>query len=89
MYLEANLEARSETNAISIARSLLQPNDQLFVVKDSILDIIDVKPVYFSEKQVVIKQVPEGEVIVSKPVPGAYVGMLVKVYEPKDTTKTP
>lgn len=93
MYLEAHLEARSVTKAISIARSLLQPDNKLFIVKDSILDMIDVKPVYFSEKQVVVQQVPEGEVIVSKPVPGAYAGMLVKIYEPKeestDSTKTP
>lgn len=87
VYLEANLQAREEQNAISVSRSLLQPNDQIFVVKDSILDMIPVKPVYFSAKEVVLKDVPEGAVIVSKPVPGAYSGMLVKIYrENKDAT---
>ena len=81
VYLEAVLQVKEETNAISISRSLLQPNGQLFTVRDSILDVIDVKPVYFSEKEVVVKGVPEGTVIVSKPVPGAYAGMLVKVYQ--------
>jgi hypothetical protein len=56
-------------------------------VRDSILEVIDVKPVYFSEKQVVVKGVPEGTRIVSKPVPGAYAGMLVKVYQAKETSQ--
>lgn len=83
VYLEANLNARQEENAISVSRSLLQPNDQLFVVRDSILDIVDVTPVYYSDKEVVLRDVPNGAVIVSKPVPGAYAGMLVKIYQEK------
>lgn len=87
VYLEAILQAKEEKEAISIARSLLQSENKLFVVRDSILDVIDVRPVYFSEKEVVVKGIPEGTTIVSKPVPGAYAGMLVKVYQEKDTTK--
>lgn len=84
IYLEAMLQAKEETNAISIPRGLLQSDNQLFTVKDSTLNIIKVNPVYFSEKEVVVKGVPEGTRIVSKPVPGAYAGMLVKVYEGKE-----
>ncbi|NDV44214.1 efflux RND transporter periplasmic adaptor subunit [Flagellimonas sediminis] len=79
-YLEASLEAREEANAIEINRSLLLDNDQIFVVKDSILDLMYVDPVYFTDKTVVLKNVPDGEVIVSRPLSGAYAGMLVKVY---------
>lgn len=86
VYLEAMLQAKEETNAISIPRGLLQPDNKLFTVKDSILDIIKVNPVYFSDKQVVIKGIPEGTRIVSKPLPGAYAGMLVRVYEEKDAS---
>lgn len=81
MYLEANLDAKEETNAIEIDRALLLENDKIFVVRDSILDIIDVKPVYFSDKKVVLKEVPDGTTIITKPVVGAYAGMLVKVFE--------
>ena len=56
MYLEANLNAKQETDAIEIDRSLLLENNQIFVVRDSLLDVIDVKPVYFSDKQVVVSQ---------------------------------
>lgn len=81
MYLEANLNAKQETDAIEIDRSLLLENNQIFVVRDSILDLIDVKPVYFSNKTVVLKEVPEGTTIITRPVVGAYAGMLVKKYK--------
>lgn len=87
MYLEANLDAKEETNAIEVDRNLLLENNQIFVVRDSILDVIDVKPVYFSNKKVVLKEVPEGTTIISKPVVGAYAGMLVKILKEK-TPKT-
>lgn len=83
MYLEANLNAKSETDAIEVDRGLLLENDKIFVVRDSILDLIDVKPVYFSDKKVVLKEVPDGTTIISKPVVGAYAGMLVKIFEAK------
>ena len=79
-YLEANLNARDENNAIEIDRSLLLEDDKIFVVRDSILDVIDVNPIYFTDKKVVLKDVPDGETIVSRPVSGGYAGMLVKVY---------
>jgi membrane fusion protein (multidrug efflux system) len=81
VYLEAILKVKDETNAVSISRSLLQPNGQIFTVNDSLLGIINVTPVYFSEKEVVVKGIPDGTTIVSKTVPGAYAGMLVKVYQ--------
>jgi multidrug efflux pump subunit AcrA (membrane-fusion protein) len=83
MYLEANLNAKEETDAIEIDRSLLLENNQIFVVRDSILDLIDVKPVYFTDKRVVLKEVPDGTTIMAKPLMGAYTGMAVKIYEDK------
>ncbi len=87
-YLEANLEAREESNAIEIDRSLLMENNQVFVVRDSILDLIDVSPVYFSDKTVVLKDVPDSEVIVTKALTGAYAGMLVRVFDGNKTKKS-
>ncbi|MBT2159790.1 efflux RND transporter periplasmic adaptor subunit [Zobellia barbeyronii] len=81
MYLEANLDAKQEEDAIEIDRGLLLEDNKIFVVRDTILDIIDVKPVYFSDRKVVLKNVPDGITIVSKPVVGAYAGMLVKVFD--------
>ena len=80
-YLEANLEAKEEPDAIEINRSLLLENNQIFVVRDSILDLMDVKPIFFTDKTVVLKDVPDGEVIVAKPMTGAYAGMLVRTFD--------
>ncbi len=85
MYLEANLDAKEEQDAIEIDRNLLLESNQIFVVRDSILDLIDVRPVYFSDKKVVIKEVPDGTTIMAKPLIGAYTGMAVKIYKEKTT----
>lgn len=89
MYLEANLNAKEEQDAIEIDRNLMLDGNQIYVLRDSILDIIDVKPVYFSDTKVVLKNVSDGTVILSKPVPGAYAGMLVKPFKaPKAENKS-
>jgi len=78
LYLEAYLNAGEENDAIEIDRGLLSENEDIFIVRDSLLDVMPVKAVYFSETKVVLKNVPNGTVILKKAVPGAYAGMLVK-----------
>ena len=78
MYLEANLNAKKEKNAIEVNRGLLLDENKIFIVRDSVLDMIDVRPVYFSDTKVVLKDIPDGTIILSSPFPGAYVGMIVK-----------
>lgn len=86
MYLEANLNAKEEMDAIEVDRGLLLENDQIFIVRDSVLDLMDVRPVYFSDKKVVLKDIPNGTAMVSKPVVGAYAGMLVQIFKEKETS---
>ncbi|APY07797.1 efflux transporter periplasmic adaptor subunit [Winogradskyella sp. J14-2] len=78
MYLEARLDAENVEDAIEVDRNLLLDSEEIYVIKDSILDVIAVKPAHFSDKKVVLKNVPNGTVILKKPVPGAYAGMQVK-----------
>lgn len=89
MYLEAQLEAREEPEAYSMNRSLLQADDFVFVVKDSLLDRLKVRPVFFSEETVVIKDIPDGTIILNRTVPGAYEGMLVKVFKESSKNTNP
>ena len=81
MFLEANLNAIQEPDAIEVPRNLVLENNEIFIVKDSILETIPVRPIYFSNSKAVLKEVPDGTVILSKPVPGAHVGMLVNPIE--------
>tara|TARA_R110002049_G_scaffold180788_2_gene347807 strand:+ start:4165 stop:5304 length:1140 start_codon:yes stop_codon:yes gene_type:complete len=78
MYLEANLNAEKIENAIEIDRNLLLDSEEIYIVNDSLLDVISVKPAHFSNEKVVLKEVPNGTIILRKPVPGAYAGMHVK-----------
>ncbi len=87
MFLEANVDAREEKEAIEVNRNLLLENNQIYVVKDSVLDVLDVNPVYFSDKKVVLKSIPNNTVILKRPVPGAYAGMIVKPYLANAETK--
>lgn len=88
MYLEAQLEAKDEPNAIKISRKLLVNNSEIFILRDSILDVIKVRPVYFTPNEVVIKDVPDHTQILSRSLPGAYSGMLVKAIKEEDSTNT-
>ncbi len=81
MFLEALLNAKEEKNAISLPRELVVDNSKIYVVKDNLLDLIEVEPVYFSDKTVVVRGLQDGTRYLAKPVPGAYSGMRVKVYE--------
>ena len=95
IYLEAHLKAKAEENAVEIPRKLLIDNQSLYVLKDSIIDLIQVNPVYYSDESVVIKGLADGTPYVSRVVPGAYPGMVVQVFkeraqktEPETPTKS-
>ena len=85
IYLEAHLVAKAEENAYEIPRQLLVNNEKLYVLKDSIIELIPVDPVYFSDETVVIKGLKDGTPMLSRVVPGAYPGMVVKVFEERNT----
>ena len=87
MYLEAKLDAKEEKNAIEIPRELLVERSKVYVVKDSTLNLVDITPVYFTNKTVVIKGLEDGTKILSANVPGAYSGMLVKIEGQRDLLK--
>lgn len=77
-YMEAQLNAKNEPDAMKISRKLLVNDSEIFIVRDSILDKIPVNPIYFSANEVVVKGVPDGTEILTSPIPGSYPGMLVK-----------
>lgn len=79
MYMEANIAARSETDAIEIPRNLLTNENELFAVEDGKLVIKQVNPVYYTDKTAIVKGLKDGTQILSRPLPGAYNGMLVKI----------
>ena len=79
MYLEANIAAKSETNAIEIERNLLINEKEVFVVEDEVLIAKPVIPVHYTEKTAIIKGLTNGTQIITRPVAGGYQGMPVKM----------
>ncbi|SOE22873.1 RND family efflux transporter, MFP subunit [Spirosomataceae bacterium TFI 002] len=78
-FLEATISANSEPNVIEISRSLLFNEDHVFVVKnDSVLTSEQIQPVHFTDKLVMIRGLANGTEILTKAIPGAYDGMIVK-----------
>ncbi|MBT8316016.1 MAG: HlyD family efflux transporter periplasmic adaptor subunit [Lutibacter sp.] len=79
-YLEIELQAKAEENAYEVQRNLIVENSKLYIVKDSVLDLISVNPIFENENTVIVKGLPNGTVLLSKPVPGSYAGMLVTIF---------
>lgn len=80
MYLEADVTAKEEADTYELNRKLLVENDKLFIVRDSVLDLIQIEPIFFKDDAVVVKGLPNGTALVTKAIPGAYVGMPVKIF---------
>lgn len=80
MYLTGTIAGNPVDNAISLERKLLDNQQQVFVVKDSVLDVIAVTPVRYSADYVVVKGIPDGTRLLDESVIGAYKGMSVSTY---------
>lgn len=79
-YLEIELQAKAEENAYEVQRNLIVENSKLYIVKDSVLDLVNINPIFENENTVIVKGLANGTVLLSKPVPGSYAGMLVEIF---------
>lgn len=83
MYLEAIMNGIPIQGSMEISRSLLVDESMIYIVQDSALQLVDVEPVFFNQKTVVVKGLDDGQTIISKAVPGAYSGMEVTEFQEK------
>lgn len=81
MYLEANVSVQEVHDAYEVSRHLLVNDNQLYLVKNNTLTLATITPVYFNENTVVVKGLNDGDIILSQPSPGAYVGQEVTVFK--------
>jgi len=85
MYLEAILDGKEEEETYEISRKVLLDNNQVFIVRENILHVTQVVPVHYKERTVIVRGLEDGTQIVSRAVPGAYVGMSVRVIDADQT----
>ena len=88
MYLGANVPVKTAVDAIEVNRKLLIENKFVYVVKDSVLDLVKINTVHFNENTVVVKGLKNDMQLVSKPITGAYAGMPVKIFSEQNNAKT-
>ncbi len=89
MYLEAAITAKEEQNTYEINRKLLVENNKVFIVRDTILDLVNVEPIFFKENTAVIKGLEDGMQILAKAIPSAYAGMTVQVFSDDKPVEKP
>lgn len=81
MYLQANIRTMEINQVFEISRPLLVNNTEVFIVRDSVLELKSIEPIYFKEKSVLVKGLENGQFVLRNPVPGAYHGMKVSILE--------
>ena len=79
MYIEAELQAKEIPSAFEISRQLLLDNNHVYIIRDSVLDTRPVTPVFFKEKTIIVTGLLNGDLLLAKPIPGAYKGMRVSI----------
>ncbi|MDX1827976.1 MAG: HlyD family efflux transporter periplasmic adaptor subunit [Lutibacter sp.] len=80
-YLEVILHAKPENNALEVGRNLLINNSNLYIVEDSKLSLTPVSIVFENKDSLIVKGLKDGAQLLSKPIPGAFDGMLVKTFK--------
>ena len=79
-YMAVSLQGKAKSNVYEVSRKLLIDAHKLYVVNNNKLEFATVTPVFENKNTVIVKGLLNGVQLVSKPIPGAYVGMQVKIY---------
>lgn len=79
MFPNANIFSGKIENVYAIPRNLVFDNSWIYYVdNDSALQRIDINPVRFLEKTIVVTDLPNGMNILEKNIPGSFIGLKVK-----------
>jgi membrane fusion protein (multidrug efflux system) len=81
MFLSGAINAGNAENAAVVDRKLLNDNQQIFIVVDSIMKLVTVQVVHASDGNAVIKGLNNGDLILENRLNGIYDGMVVKPYK--------
>ncbi len=76
MFLSASLSVPVD-DASMIARELLDAENRVFALRDSVLTLLPVEVVSVDGKTVTVRGIPDGTAIVAEPVEGLYNGMVI------------
>jgi len=80
MYLNATITGELIEDVVEVPRKLLQEDSAIFVVQDSMLVLMNIKPVRYSTENVMVRGVPDSTAVLDESVIGAFEGMRVAPY---------
>jgi hypothetical protein len=80
-YLSGFIESYKIKNAFEIPLKLIDMEGNVFIVKSNKLDKINVVQEFRSINTSIVSGIPEGTILLSDPISGAYIGMAVSVGE--------
>jgi len=76
MYVSASLSVQVD-DAVIIARELLDRENRLFVLRDSVFSLLPVEVVSLDGNTAIVRGIPDGLSLLSEPVEGVYDGMVI------------
>ncbi len=82
MFLNADIQINEIDSAFTVNRKMLNNQGELCVIRDSVLSFEQVEVIRFMGSAAVLRGLPNGTMIPSEPVPGAFPGMQIQVAIP-------
>jgi membrane fusion protein (multidrug efflux system) len=77
MFLNASISAKPKQNAFELPRSLLIDDTNLYIVKDSVLQVVAISILHTTTESIIIRGLEDGTDVVIRPVAGGYNGLQV------------
>ena len=77
MFLNASISAKPKQNAFELPRSLLIDDTNLYIVKDSVLQVVAISILHTTNDSIIIRGLEDGTDVVIRPVAGGYNGLQV------------
>jgi membrane fusion protein (multidrug efflux system) len=77
MFLNASISAKPKQNAFELPRSLLIDDTNLYIVKDSVLQVVAISIIHTTTESIIIRGLEDGTDVVIRPVAGGYNGLQV------------
>lgn len=76
-YLKAFLQSKELTNIMEIPRNLLTSQNQVYIIKDSLLRLANIELIHQNDQSIVVRGLKDSDYLLMKPVPKAFDGMKV------------
>jgi multidrug efflux pump subunit AcrA (membrane-fusion protein) len=79
LYLKAFLQTQEMDDVFEMPRNLLVNETQVYAVKDSLLQLVDIRMIHQTDQRVLVRGLSNNQTVLVRPVPKAFDGMKVAI----------